>query len=108
MSQDFFEHYWDTVRWKEVAREARAVPYREAGANSAAYSPTISTYSESMSIGEIFLFLIKLVIVLFLIVLCAIGAFVSVRFLWGALWGIAASLVAFGLAWIACGSWCRQ
>lgn len=108
MAQDFFEHYWDTVRWKEVAREARAVPYREQGDNSAAYSPTTSTYSGSMSIGEIFLFLVKLVIVFFLIVLCAIGAFVSVRFFWGALWGIAASVVVFVLAWMACRSWLQQ
>ena len=43
-----------------------------------------STYSGSMSIGEIFVFLVKLVIVFFPIVLCAIGAFVSVRFFGGA------------------------
>ena len=108
MAQDFFEHYWDTVRWKEVAREARTVSYREAEPAGSGRSSTIFTYSERISIGEMLVFGMKVLITFMLMALCAVGAFVTVRFVWGALWGVGAAVVALVLAWCACTSWCRE
>ena len=62
MPQEFFDHYWDTVRWKEVAREARTGTCRDAGATDLRRSSTISTYSERLSTGEILVFCMKALI----------------------------------------------
>ncbi|MES3000223.1 MAG: hypothetical protein V4787_05985 [Pseudomonadota bacterium] len=107
MAQDFFDHYWDTVRWKEVAREARPVssPAREAGWDERA----ASAYSgETMTLGAMLLFLVKFVVALMLMAMCAVGTFVTVRFFFGGLWGFGGAVLVFLVAWLVCARWCRE
>jgi hypothetical protein len=102
VSQDFFEHYWETERWKEVAREARPP-------TASSYAPAItSTYSGDRDVGGALRGLAKALLTIAMLPITAIGAFVSFRYLFGPWWAVLASLVCTAITLVAHASWIRE
>jgi hypothetical protein len=107
MAQDFFEHYWDTVRWKEVAREARPVS-APTSAHDLNTGPAPAYSGRPLTFAEMVLFLVKVATTFVLMAMCAIGTFVTVQFFFGMLWAICGAILSLFVSWLACTSWCRE
>jgi hypothetical protein len=103
MSSDgFWEHYWDTVRWKEVAREART-PEREGRTDQ----PTISSshvggYGSSPGLFKL---AYRCLGSLFLLPFTVIGCWVTVNVFFGGIWATAASILCLLVSFFALCRW---